>query len=50
MSVGDVEKDSSIEKCFYLRAHRVGSRNIVVKVGLLEELAYDCIEWQALVQ
>ncbi|XP_021915999.1 trafficking protein particle complex subunit 11 isoform X2 [Zootermopsis nevadensis] len=32
LSVGDLEKDSSTEKCFYLRAHRVGNRNIAVKV------------------
>jgi hypothetical protein len=48
LSVGDLEKDSCTEKCFYLRAHRVGNRNIVIKVGRLE-LAHDCAEWQALV-
>lgn len=48
LSFGDIEKDSSTEKCFYLRAHRVGNRNIIVKVGQLE-LAHDCAGWQALV-
>ncbi|PNF36899.1 Trafficking protein particle complex subunit 11 [Cryptotermes secundus] len=32
LSFGDLEKGSSMEKCFYLRAHRVGNRNIIVKV------------------
>jgi hypothetical protein len=40
LSVGDLQKDSSVEKCFYLRAHRVGNRNINVKVGQLD-LAHD---------
>jgi hypothetical protein len=33
MYVDDLEQDSRVEKCFYLRAHRVGNRNINVKVG-----------------
>lgn len=32
MCVGDLEQDSKVEQCFYLRAHRVGNRNITVKV------------------
>jgi len=34
--VGDLEQDSRVEQCFYLRAHRVGNRNITVKVGQLD--------------
>jgi hypothetical protein len=44
--VGDLEQDSRVEKCFYLRAHRVGNRNIAVKVGQLD-LALDCSELEA---
>ncbi|XP_069669154.1 trafficking protein particle complex subunit 11 [Periplaneta americana] len=32
LSVADLEKNTSKEKCFHLRAHRVGNRNIVVKI------------------
>jgi hypothetical protein len=41
---GDLEQDSRVEKCFYLRAHRVGNRNITVKVGQLD-LALDCSQF-----
>jgi hypothetical protein len=48
LSIGALEKDSSMEKLFYLRAHRVGNRSITVKVGQLE-LACDHVQWLALV-
>jgi hypothetical protein len=44
LSFDDLEEDSSMEKCFYLRAHRVGNRNIIIKVGQLY-LTHDWYRW-----
>jgi hypothetical protein len=48
LSFDDLEEDSIMEKCFYLRAHRVGDRNIIVKVGQLD-LTHGCARWWLLV-
>jgi hypothetical protein len=45
MCVGDLEQDSRVEQCFYLRAHRVGNRNITVKVGQLDLALLICRLW-----
>jgi hypothetical protein len=45
MCVGDLEQDSRVEQCFYLRAHRVGNRDITIKVGQLDLALPICRLW-----
>ncbi|XP_067008734.2 trafficking protein particle complex subunit 11 [Anabrus simplex] len=41
LEVGDMDKDAKAEQKFYMRAHRIGNRNIVIKVTYTLELSRD---------
>lgn len=35
ISVGDMAKDSSVKHIVHIRAHKIGDRNIIIKVQII---------------